>query len=459
MEKYCRIFAFSLLFAVSTQAYLLDFNNLGYVGGDVIPNNVSWNGLIMKTSLDSGWFFDSRNGVDGSGAIKANMGENRELVGSVTMKPVAAGKKFVLDSMWMGDATESSGQFYRIQLWNNNSKVKDTMVETRDPIRLKYTSKGFLDSVRVLATPGGHITAQFDDIAYRWLPDVQTNAAQVSGSIVALKGTLNAYGSEWNVTFEYGFNTSYGFIGIPNPGSYSDASSHSVSFYPTSLIPRTLYHYRLKAVSQNNEVFYGQDITFTTSDNSQYISFPNPGDQTYGSNLYIAASTTSGLALTYTTKTPSVCLVNSLGAVSFLDVGQCEIEVSQPGNASYSAAPSVSQSFGILPKHITIVASSQTKNYGEMDPVLSYSVTGLVNGDALTGALSRAAGENVGSYDILQGTLANSRYIIDYTAAKLTIQQAPTFVQSSRAAIQNAGSVPAKVFDLSGRMVWSVQMQ
>ena len=74
---------------------------------------------------------------------------------------------------------------------------------------------------------------------------------------------------------------------------------------------------------------------------------------------------------------------------------------------------------------ITVKADAITKTYGEADPALTYKTEGLINGDKLTGQLKRTAGENVGTYDITAGTLANSNYTIDFTGAKLTINAKP----------------------------------
>ncbi|WP_166669858.1 MBG domain-containing protein, partial [Algoriphagus zhangzhouensis] len=66
----------------------------------------------------------------------------------------------------------------------------------------------------------------------------------------------------------------------------------------------------------------------------------------------------------------------------------------------------------------------QTKIYGNGDPVFTYQVTGYQNGDGasiLTGALARAAGEDVGTYAINLGTLsAGANYTINYTGADFT---------------------------------------
>jgi hypothetical protein len=57
-----------------------------------------------------------------------------------------------------------------------------------------------------------------------------------------------------------------------------------------------------------------------------------------------------------------------------------------------------------------------------------------VNGDQLTGSLTRAVGENVGSYAILQGALtAGGNYTINYTPAIMTITQASAWVTPTAA--------------------------
>ena len=80
-----------------------------------------------------------------------------------------------------------------------------------------------------------------------------------------------------------------------------------------------------------------------------------------------------------------------------------------------------STTFTIAPKALTVTADAKSKGYGDTDPELTYTATELVEGDVLEGTLSRAEGENVGTYAISQGTLANSNYSINFTGADLTI--------------------------------------
>jgi gliding motility-associated-like protein len=87
----------------------------------------------------------------------------------------------------------------------------------------------------------------------------------------------------------------------------------------------------------------------------------------------------------------------------------------------------VGNNFTITKKTLTITASpGQSKEYGTADPA-SYAYTlstPLLSGDALTGALTRVAGEAVGSYAIQQGTLTNANYDITYIGSNFVITPA-----------------------------------
>jgi len=89
--------------------------------------------------------------------------------------------------------------------------------------------------------------------------------------------------------------------------------------------------------------------------------------------------------------------------------------------------------FEITPATLNVSAvSSQSKVYGEPDPELFYVASGLRNGDSrtlVTGSLSRAPGEDVGSYPINQGTLdAGANYTINFIPSNFTITPADLLV-------------------------------
>ena len=86
----------------------------------------------------------------------------------------------------------------------------------------------------------------------------------------------------------------------------------------------------------------------------------------------------------------------------------------------------------VTARPLTLTAGSFSKTYGSLDPSFTYAVqttgtgVGLINGDSVSGSLTRIAGENVGSYAINQGALSvtnSGNYAITYTPRNLTIGQ------------------------------------
>src|SRR5207302_4687031 len=99
------------------------------------------------------------------------------------------------------------------------------------------------------------------------------------------------------------------------------------------------------------------------------------------------------------------------------------------------------------------VADPKTKVYGSTDPALTYQVTtgSLVTGDVFTGALTRAAGQNVGSYAIQQGTLAlGSNYTLSYAGANLTITAKPLTVTADAKTKTYGATVPSLTYQVTG---------
>ena len=97
----------------------------------------------------------------------------------------------------------------------------------------------------------------------------------------------------------------------------------------------------------------------------------------------------------------------------------------------------------IAPCPVTVTPNAKSKAYGQSDPALTYTVSGLASGDSLMGALSRAEGENVGSYAIKQGTLtASSNYTLTFVDnINLTIKKADvTLTVTVDPASQKAGN-------------------
>jgi phosphodiesterase/alkaline phosphatase D-like protein len=104
------------------------------------------------------------------------------------------------------------------------------------------------------------------DMTFTTLPGpvVTTNAAtSVAATTATVNGTVNANNYPTTVSFEYGFDTSYGQTVTADQSPVTGNTNTAVSRTLGTLIPNTTYHYRVVGNSTVGTV-YGADMTFTT---------------------------------------------------------------------------------------------------------------------------------------------------------------------------------------------------
>ncbi|MEX1883865.1 two-partner secretion system adhesin CdrA [Pseudomonas aeruginosa] len=125
-------------------------------------------------------------------------------------------------------------------------------------------------------------------------------------------------------------------------------------------------------------------------------------------------------------------LSGNLGRVAGENVGNYGILQGGLGlNTANYTLSYVGNDLRITPAQLNVIADAKTKVYGDLDPALTYQVSGLKRGDTAGavlngGSLSRVAGENVGVYGINQGGLAlnSGNYDLSYQGNNLTITKA-----------------------------------
>ncbi|HHM6434438.1 TPA: MBG domain-containing protein, partial [Pseudomonas aeruginosa] len=125
-------------------------------------------------------------------------------------------------------------------------------------------------------------------------------------------------------------------------------------------------------------------------------------------------------------------LSGNLGRVAGENVGNYGILQGGLGlNTANYTLSYVGNDLRITPAQLNVIADAKTKVYGDLDPALTYQVSGLKRGDTAGavlngGSLSRVAGENVGVYGINQGGLGlvSSNYTLNYQGNNLTITKA-----------------------------------
>ena len=109
-------------------------------------------------------------------------------------------------------------------------------------------------------------------------------------------------------------------------------------------------------------------VTLQVNPASQSISFttPAPATAVYNTSFTVAASSTSGLAINYTSS--GSCTNSGPTYTITSGTGTCKVTASQPGNSNYLAAPSKSESTGVLSATptVTFTGAPATAQYGSM---------------------------------------------------------------------------------------------
>ena len=102
----------------------------------------------------------------------------------------------------------------------------------------------------------------------------------------------------------------------------------------------------------------------------------------------------------------------------FTNVGTIEVVIKGKGN--YTGT--VTRTYKITPKSVTVTAEDKTKVFGETDPKLTAKVAGTLGNDTVKYTLSRETGEAAGKYEItVKGDKLQGNYTVTYVAGTLTI--------------------------------------
>lgn len=122
------------------------------------------------------------------------------------------------------------------------------------------------------------------------------------------------------------------------------------------------------------------------------------------------------------------CNAESLRELNFINAGTYTIYFKVVDTAN-GAEEKGSVKFTISPAKVIVKVKNVTITYGET-PAFSYEVTGLVNGETLSGeAVYSGAGTDAGDYEIsVSGLTASDNYNVSFVPGKLTIDKKPATV-------------------------------
>ena len=193
---------------------------------------------------------------------------------------------------------------------------------------------------------------------------------------------------------------------------------------------------------------YGMDITDSLSIELELSGEIRPigfGYAIDGASKTYDGSTAANISLTpYTLHPDDELIVSFSAAYADKNVGSPNITLSnitlggaQAGN--YLMASSFDHPGQIFPADLNIVPDKIEIEYLDEEPAIGYKAIGLIEGDTLTGALSREAGSTPGSYAVNLGTLYNPNYSITISPAD--------FVITNREILVSGLSAADKVYD------------
>ena len=197
--------------------------------------------------------------------------------------------------------------------------------------------------------------------------------------------------------------------------------------------------------------FSGTPVDFTINKKPVTVTPDSAQSKTYG-----AADPT----FTYSVSPALVgtdSLTGALSRVTGSNVGTYAITqgtVTTANNSNYTVTFSGTPvNFTINKLAVTVTADAKSKTYGSDDPTLTYTTS--PSSISLSGALSRATGENVGSYAMTQGTVTtanNSNYTITFVGANLTISQRAVTVTADAKSKTYGDADPGLTYQLTGSL-------
>ncbi len=227
-------------------------------------------------------------------------------------------------------------------------------------------------------------------------------------------------------------------VGVYNSKNVLTASN--VSFSGLSLIGTNANNYSLTIQAAYNSTITPKSLTmFGLSVPASKVYDGNTSSIVNGTaSLHIAESSLTGTVLdgnpyigddVIITGTP-IGNYNSKDVDNASSVKYSNLILSGNEASNYALVYQSDDASVITPLNINLNANSQTKVYGDIDPVFTYINDPVVVGDNFTGNLSRDLGENVGNYAIKPGNLSlGSNYTITFTSNILKITMAPIVIK------------------------------
>lgn len=256
---------------------------------------------------------------------------------------------------------------------------------------------------------------QAGDATYAAAPQVSQsfNVANVPGAPTI--GTATAGDTQASVAFtapvSNGGAAITSYTASASPGALTGSCAASPCTV-SGLTNGTAYTFTVTATNSVGTGTASAASNAATPLGAQTIAFANPGAQNFGTTPTLTATASSSLTVTFSSNTTSVCTISSGGTLTFAAAGTCTIQADQAGNASYLAAPAVTQSFTVN----AVAPAAPTAPYaiaGYQQATVSFTPPTNTGGSPITGYT--VTSNPVGGVDSNAGGSSTSHIITGLT--------------------------------------------
>ena len=175
-------------------------------------------------------------------------------------------------------------------------------------------------------------------------------------------------GTPYSVTNSGGPATIFTLDAVLPTGLVFDSSTGLISGTPSASFASNTYH-----LTATNAAGTSSSVTFTitVSKRDQAITFNQPNAMVYNGTppaptMDLVASSTSGLAVSFASNTPSICTVSGITVTAVLGSlagNTCSITASVTGNTLFNAATSVTNTFKVFSTVVAPVLSAANTSF------------------------------------------------------------------------------------------------
>nr|WP_319514534.1 MBG domain-containing protein [uncultured Cohaesibacter sp.] len=409
---------------------LEDYTVSGLLNDDAVTT-VSLSSTGSDASANAGSYSIAASSASGSGLSNYTITYK---AGTLTVDPAAL-------TITASDTTKTYGEDVELEDYTVSGLLNDDAVTTVSLSSTGADASANAGSYSIAASSASGTGLSNYTITYK----TRTLTVDPAALTITASDTTKTYGETVSLSYSTSGllnDDAITSVSLSSTGADASANVGSYSIAASSASGSGLSNYTISYKAGTLTVDPAS-LTITASDLTK----------TYGEDVELEDYTVSGLLNDDAVTTVSLSSTGADASAS-ASVSSYSIAASSASGTGLSNY-TITYKAGTLtvdPAALTITASDLTKTYGETAS-LTYTTSGLLNGDSLTGSLSSdgaAAEANVGTYTIGLGTLGNSNYTISYKAGTLTVDPASLTITASDATKTYGETVELEDYTVSG---------